>query len=88
MTDYPGYIYATTIALGGVFGYVKAGSIPSLFFGLTFGGLAAYAANRTSVNPKNAILAFVVSSVLFIVMGVRFYKSGKFMPAGFVSTLR
>ncbi|CAG8574902.1 5576_t:CDS:2 [Scutellospora calospora] len=53
MTDYPGYIYAAIISLGGIVGYVKAGSIPSLIFGLTFGGFAAYGANRYSANPKN-----------------------------------
>nr|CAG8519883.1 6337_t:CDS:2 [Entrophospora candida] len=87
MTDYIGYSYALTVTLGGVVGYVKAGSLPSLIAGLSFGGLAAYAANRVSTNPKNVGMALIVSCVLLIVMGVRFYNSGKFMPAGLVSIL-
>ncbi|CAJ0904511.1 21154_t:CDS:2 [Entrophospora sp. SA101] len=76
MTDYIGYSYALTVTLGGVVGYVKAGSLPSLI-----------AANRVSTNPKNVGMALIVSCVLLIVMGVRFYNSGKFMPAGLVSIL-
>ncbi|CAG8453669.1 15256_t:CDS:2 [Funneliformis caledonium] len=57
MTDFIGYTYAFTIALGGLFGYLKAGSMMSLVAGLSFGGLAAFAANRVSTNPKNAGLA-------------------------------
>ncbi|CAG8473321.1 21217_t:CDS:2 [Dentiscutata erythropus] len=87
MTDYPGYVYAATISLGGVVGYIKAGSLPSLFFGLTFGVLAAYGASRVSANPRDVIVALLVSLVLLIVMGIRFYKSGKFMPAGLVTVL-
>ncbi|KAF0396653.1 TMEM14-domain-containing protein [Gigaspora margarita] len=87
MTDYPGYIYAAAISLGGIFGYIKAGSLPSLFFGLTFGVLAAYGANRASNNPRDVLIAFLVSLVLLIVMGIRFFKTGKFMPAGLVAAL-
>ncbi|CAI2178061.1 13058_t:CDS:2 [Funneliformis geosporum] len=88
MTDFIGYTYAFTVALGGVIGFLKAGSMVSLMAGLSFGGLAAYAANRVSTNPKSTGLALVVSLTLFIVMGVRFYKSGKFMPAGLVTIIR
>jgi len=87
MTDYFGYAYAFTITLGGIFGYLKAGSMTSLLAGLTFGGLAAFAANRASVNPKNVGPALAVSCVLLVVMGSRYIKGGKFMPAGLVTIL-
>jgi uncharacterized membrane protein (UPF0136 family) len=76
-----------TVTLGGAIGYVKAGSLPSLIAGLTFGGFAAYAASRVSANPKNVEMALIVSCTLLVIMGIRFYNSGKFMPAGLVSVL-
>ncbi|KAG9303663.1 hypothetical protein G9A89_018560 [Geosiphon pyriformis] len=88
MIDYPGYAYSLIVGIGGIIGFVKAGSTPSLLAGLTFGGLAAYAAHRVSTNPKNVGLALIVSCLLLTVMGVRFARSGKFMPAGLVAVLR
>ncbi|RIA96935.1 transmembrane proteins 14C-domain-containing protein [Glomus cerebriforme] len=85
--DYLGYAYASIVTLGGLIGFIKAGSTTSLVAGLLFGSLAAFAANRASTNPKNVSLALAVSLVLLLVMGARFYKSGKFMPAGLVTVL-
>ncbi|CAG8563753.1 7715_t:CDS:2 [Acaulospora morrowiae] len=88
MKDYIGYAYAFTIGLGGVFGFLKAGSTSSLVAGLTFGSLAAYGAHRVSNNSKNVGLALIVSVLLLVVMSSRFYKSGKVMPSGVVAILR
>ncbi|RHZ79373.1 hypothetical protein Glove_149g36 [Diversispora epigaea] len=87
MTDYIGYAYSFTVALGGIIGFVKAGSTMSLAAGLTFGCLAAFGANRVSKNSKNVGVALTVSVLLLGLMGFRFYKSGKFMPAGLVTVL-
>uniref|UniRef100_A0A8C2XN70 Transmembrane protein 14C n=1 Tax=Cyclopterus lumpus TaxID=8103 RepID=A0A8C2XN70_CYCLU len=51
--DWVGYGYAALIASGGVIGYVKAGSTPSLAAGLLFGGLAGFGAYQISNDPKN-----------------------------------
>ncbi|CAH3148982.1 unnamed protein product [Porites evermanni] len=85
--DLLSYGFSVIVALGGVIGYMKAGSIPSLAAGLTFGGISAAAAHQTSAHPRNLWVMLVTSLVLSGVMGTRFMKTGKFMPAGLVAGL-
>ncbi|CEG82636.1 hypothetical protein RMATCC62417_16682 [Rhizopus microsporus] len=87
MTDIIGYAYGATVFAGGLVGYLKAGSTASLLAGAVFGALAALGAYQVSQDPKNVTLALIVSLLLFIVMGSRFYKGRKFMPAGLVTLL-
>ena len=69
-------IYAGAVTTGGLVGFLKAGSKPSLFAGLLFGSLLGYGTYLTSVNPNNYYLTLGTSSILASVMGFRFYKSG------------
>ncbi|CAG9760258.1 unnamed protein product [Ceutorhynchus assimilis] len=85
--DVPGYLYAGAIATGGIMGYVKAGSIPSLAAGLICGTVLVIGAYQTSQDPSNYGLQLGTSSLLAGLMGFRYYKSGKIMPAGVVSLL-
>ncbi|XP_063218297.1 transmembrane protein 14C [Bacillus rossius redtenbacheri] len=85
--DVLSFAYAAAVAAGGVVGYVKAGSLPSLGAGLLFGGLLGYGAFQTSQNPNNYYLLLGTSAVLGGVMGMRFYNSGKIMPAGLITVL-
>ncbi|XP_033123607.1 transmembrane protein 14C-like isoform X2 [Anneissia japonica] len=62
-------------------------SAMSLAMGLLFGGVAGYGASLTSQDPRNVNVILGSSAVLAGVMGMRFVKSGKFMPAGLVATL-
>jgi len=87
MVDYLGYAYAAVVALGGIMGYLKAGSVMSLGAGLTFGSLAAFGARQVSVDPSRYHVLLVVSTMLATLMGYRFANSGKFMPAGLVASL-
>ncbi|OQR69805.1 transmembrane protein 14C isoform 1 [Tropilaelaps mercedesae] len=87
MVDFLGFAYAAIVALGGVMGYVKAGSVMSLGAGLTFGSLAAVGACQLSVDPARYQSLLVVSCILATLMGYRFANSGKFIPAGLVATL-
>jgi uncharacterized membrane protein (UPF0136 family) len=41
----------------------------------------------SSQNSKNFHLALITSAALLVLMGFRFYNSGKFMPAGLLSGL-
>ncbi|XP_056155319.1 transmembrane protein 14C isoform X2 [Lampris incognitus] len=83
--DWVGYGYAALVASGGVVGYVKAGSVPSLAAGLLFGGLAGFGAYQISNDPTNIWVSFATSGALAGIMGKRFYGSRKFMPAGLVA---
>jgi uncharacterized membrane protein (UPF0136 family) len=87
MADYLSLAYGTVVFLGGVLGYVKAGSVMSLGSGIMFGSLLLYGVYRTTTNPRDTLFLLVVSGVLTCVMGYRFYNSGKFMPAGLVTIL-
>jgi uncharacterized membrane protein (UPF0136 family) len=40
-----------------------------------------------SQNPRNIHVALISSGVLLTVMGLRFYKTGKLMPAGLIAGL-
>ncbi|XP_064383491.1 transmembrane protein 14C-like [Halichondria panicea] len=85
--DYISYVFALLVMTGGVMGFLKAGSTMSLVAGASIGGLLAYGAWQMSQNPRNFLLSFGVSLFLFGVMGMRFYNSGKMMPAGLVAAL-
>ncbi|XP_016319780.1 transmembrane protein 14C isoform X1 [Sinocyclocheilus anshuiensis] len=83
--DWAGYGYAALVASGGVIGYVKAGSVPSLAAGLLFGGLAGFGAYQTSQDPKNIWVSLAASGTLAAIMGKRFYNSRKIIPAGLIA---
>ncbi|OWA50562.1 hypothetical protein BV898_15073 [Hypsibius exemplaris] len=85
--DYLGYVYAAVVAAGGVTGYAKAGSVPSLAMGLLFGGVLGLGAYMVSQDRGNVLLSTIASGVLTGVMGSRFLKTGAFMPAGMVASL-
>ncbi|XP_038626703.1 transmembrane protein 14C-like [Tachyglossus aculeatus] len=83
--DWVGFGYAALVASGGIIGYAKAGSVPSLAAGLFFGGLAGLGAYHLSQDPKNVWVSLAASGTLAGIMGMRFYNSGKFMPAGLIA---
>uniref|UniRef100_A0A8C9BW61 Transmembrane protein 14C n=1 Tax=Phocoena sinus TaxID=42100 RepID=A0A8C9BW61_PHOSS len=83
-----GFGYAALVASGGIIGYARAGSVPSLAAGLLFGGLAGFGAYQLSQDPRNIWVFLVTSGTLAGIMGMRFYHSGKFMPAGLIAGAR
>ncbi|XP_067140096.1 transmembrane protein 14C-like [Centruroides vittatus] len=86
-TDIISYAYSALVAVGGIVGYMKAGSISSLIAGLAFGVILTFGAYQTSQDPNNCYLSLGASIVLAGVMGSRFLNSGKFMPAGLIMSL-
>ncbi|XP_062555201.1 transmembrane protein 14 homolog [Armigeres subalbatus] len=85
--DIFGFAYAATVAAGGILGYVKAASVPSLAAGVTFGAILGYGAFLTSQEPPRPLLQLGTSLVLAGMMGARWSRSGKFMPPGIVCVL-
>ncbi|XP_053688292.1 transmembrane protein 14 homolog [Sabethes cyaneus] len=85
--DILGYAYAATVAAGGIMGYVKASSVPSLAAGVTFGIILGYGAYLTSQQPPRPLLQIGTSLVLAGMMGSRWARSGKFVPPGIVCVI-
>lgn len=88
---YYSFLYGTLILVGGVVGYAKAGSIPSLVAGVCFGVLVnglTYAKLYSANTPTPKVTAtglqslLCVSFVLAAFFGYRYATTKKFMPAG------
>jgi uncharacterized membrane protein (UPF0136 family) len=78
------------VMAGGVYGYFKKGSTPSLIAGLTVGSVlvgSGYLIAATDHVYHGHCLATATSGLLALAMGGRFASTGKFMPAGMVATL-
>ncbi|XP_061645089.1 transmembrane protein 14A isoform X2 [Phyllopteryx taeniolatus] len=86
--DWIGFGYAAAILLGGYMGYKRKGSVMSLMAGLVFGGLSAYGAYNISNKPTDIKVLLLTSGLLSLVMGTRYKKSGKLVPAGIMTILR
>jgi uncharacterized membrane protein (UPF0136 family) len=81
-------VYGLLVAVGGVFGYLKAKSQVSLFSGLGSGTallIAAYWASREPV--KGLSLAVALAIFLLITFTIRWLKTRALMPAGLMAGL-
>lgn len=82
-------IYGVLLAVGGLIGYFKAGSRPSLIAGL-LSAVAALAAFGLSVGRYafGPPLGVLLSIVLFVLFGYRYaVKTSKFMPSGLLAVI-
>jgi len=81
-------VYGALIFLGGVVGYLKAKSKPSLIAGGTFGmalvavGIAGLM--HWSYSPR---LGAILAAFLLALFGFRYARKKKFMPAGLLAAL-
>ncbi|GAA5863789.1 hypothetical protein JCM3774_001159 [Rhodotorula dairenensis] len=82
-----GFAISALVSLGGILGFVKKQSVPSLIAGGGSGALLAYGVKRQQADPQDVYLVVGVSAVLLVMMGLRFLRSGKVMPAGLVTVL-
>lgn len=75
--------YGLLAIAGGIAGYTKARSTPSLISGVISGGLLAIGGIAQAQGMSWGVtLSVVVTVVLLIVFAVRFWKTRKWMPAG------
>ncbi|MEI6085420.1 MAG: TMEM14 family protein [Verrucomicrobiota bacterium] len=82
------WIYGALVLLGGVMGWAKAKSIPSLISGLVFGGVLIFLGfGIRQGRAADVTAACVIAGVLAVIMGLRFSKTKKFMPAGLVAVM-
>ncbi len=82
-------IYALLLAAGGLIGYLKAGSRPSLIAG-SISALAVLAALLLSArNHRWGVpLGMIISITLFLLFGYRYaVKTRKFMPSGLLAVV-
>jgi len=74
------YVYGILLIVGGLMGYVKAKSVPSAVAGLICGFLALFLGyDYTWHFAPHA--AFILSVVLIFLMGRRYLRTRKAMPA-------
>ncbi|XP_078398029.1 transmembrane protein 14A [Cetorhinus maximus] len=83
--DWISYSYAAIVTVGGILGYTRRGSVMSLISGLLFGSLAGYGAYQVSNDPQNVKISLITAGILATVMGVRYRRSGKLIPAGLIA---
>jgi uncharacterized membrane protein (UPF0136 family) len=78
------WIYIVLLVIGGIVGFLKAKSKPSLIMSLIF----AAALSACQLNILNvAHLADILIIFLFVFFGFRLLKTKKFMPAGLMIVL-
>lgn len=61
--------------------------MPSIIAGVTFGILIAISAYFCSLDPPKPLFQIIVALVLAGVMGFRWAKGKKFMPAGLITVI-
>lgn len=81
-------LYALIILIGGIIGYMKAGSPASLISGLAFGSLLASCSYAISKGKLSA--QYVALAAAFLLDGFfthRYAKTLNFLPSGLMSLL-
>lgn len=80
--------YGILVIIGGIIGYAKSQSLPSIISGVIFGllilGSAFFMFNE---NPLGTYAALALSAILAVFFVYRFMGSHKFMPAGLMIVL-
>jgi uncharacterized membrane protein (UPF0136 family) len=78
--------YGILALVGGIIGYIKAKSTPSLISGIISGILLILGGILASKGVAWGItLAAIITAILVVVFIVRLIKTKKFMPAGIMA---
>jgi len=82
------WTYIVLLVIGGLIGFLKAGSKVSLLTSVVAGAVLALTAIRGLLHPTLARgLADTIMAVLLVVFAVRLSKTRKFMPSGLMLAL-
>src|SRR5947209_284652 len=82
------WVYIVLLVIGGLIGFLKAGSKVSLIMSVAFAALLSLcAAHIISPTRTAETLADVILAALLVVFGIRLAKTKKFMPAGLMLVL-
>jgi uncharacterized membrane protein (UPF0136 family) len=82
------FVFGALTILGGIIGYVKAGSVASIIAGGITGVLLLIAAGLLPEHHRTGLaIAFVVSFLLAAQFVPKLIRTGKMMPAGLMSIL-
>ncbi|KAL9191245.1 hypothetical protein ACHAXT_000951 [Thalassiosira profunda] len=86
---HPAFSFGALTIGGGILGYARKGSKPSLYAGVVCGSLLIASGAMISGDSQYGghSLAAGTSALMAAGMGHRFVKTSKFMPAGLVSVL-
>jgi uncharacterized membrane protein (UPF0136 family) len=81
-------VFGALTILGGVIGYVKAGSVPSIIAGAITGILLLVAG---WILPNNRAIGLAIAFIVSLLLAAQFVpklvRTGKMMPAGLMSIL-
>ena len=81
-------IYGALLVLGGVMGFIKAGSLISLIFGTVFGGAVLLSAWGMFKKKREAIYAaLILAFAIDALFTYRMMETGKLFPAGVICIL-
>ncbi len=80
-------VYATIVFAGGLIGYLKAGSKPSLIAGVVSALVLASSAWLFGNEVHGLYVAGGVAGLLTVVFLIRFLKTRSFMPSGMMLAL-
>lgn len=80
--------YALLVMIGGMIGFIKANSVPSLVMGVTFAlGLLLSAVAMIKGIKRGYYAAIALAAILTVFFVYRYAISQQMMPAGFMSIL-
>ena len=86
---YEGLVYGILLIVGGVVGYSKARSRPSLYAGFTSGAIALIF-TYFGLRGHDLLALFLLAAEAILLAAffyTRFNKTGKFMPAGLMTVI-
>jgi len=81
-------VYGLLVLAGGIMGYVKAKSLPSIIMGIIFGVFIIWSSTiMYKGDPLGTYLSLAASLILAAFFAMRFRVTKKFMPAGLMIIL-